>query len=63
MEKILNNFKLENKVSATVIDKYADIIPNEIMDLWKDYGFGAFMQGYFKSVNPDGYIDIFNGIT
>lgn len=58
MEKILNDFELESNVSAGLIDKYADNIPNEIMDLWKNYGFGTFMQGYFKSVNPDDYKDI-----
>ena len=36
-----------------MIIKYTKLVPNEIIDLWSNYGFGTFMQGYFKSVNPE----------
>lgn len=58
MEKTFNDFKKNNKVPKEIIEKYKNLVPKEIIDLWQDYGFGTFMQGYFKSVNPDEYIDI-----
>ncbi|HAK1536480.1 TPA: hypothetical protein H1070_001204, partial [Listeria monocytogenes] len=53
MEQVLSDFKLNNEVPNEVIEKYKNLVPKEIITLWKDYGFGTFMQGYFKSVNPD----------
>ncbi|MEH7294599.1 GAD-like domain-containing protein, partial [Priestia megaterium] len=47
-----------NKVPSELIEKYKNMVPKEIIDLWQDYGFGTFMAGYFKSVNPEEYIDI-----
>lgn len=58
MEKILNDFKINSKVPNEIIEKYKNLVPKEIIELWKKYGFGTFMQGYFKSVNPEEYIDI-----
>ncbi|MEK4404746.1 T6SS immunity protein Tdi1 domain-containing protein [Sporosarcina sp. FSL K6-6792] len=58
MEKVLSDFKLNSKVPNEIIEKYKNLVPKEIIDLWQDYGFGTFMQGYFKSVNPEEYIDI-----
>ena len=49
MEKYLKDFKLHNKVPSEIIEKYMQLVPNEIIDLWSNYGFGTFMQGYFKS--------------
>lgn len=39
--------------SNEIIERYKENVPNEIIALWRKYGFGSFMQGYFKSVNPD----------
>ncbi|EMY5504299.1 T6SS immunity protein Tdi1 domain-containing protein [Bacillus wiedmannii] len=58
MEQYVKDFKLHNKVPSELIEKYKNITPKEIIDLWQDYGFGTFMAGYFKSVNPEEYIDI-----
>lgn len=53
MENLLNDFKLYSKVPSDLIEKYKGIVPKEIIDLWQNYGFGTFMQGYFKSINPE----------
>lgn len=58
MEKTLNDFKINSKVPNEIIENYKNLVPKEIIDLWQEYGFGTFMQGYFKSVNPEEYIDI-----
>ncbi|MGP4041761.1 T6SS immunity protein Tdi1 domain-containing protein [Gracilibacillus sp. D59] len=58
MESLLNDFKLYSKVPSYLIEKYKNIIPKEIIDLWQNYGFGTFMHGYFKSINPEEFQDI-----
>lgn len=58
MENVLNDFKLTSKVPRELIDKYENLVPDEIINLWENYGFGTFIQGYFKSVNPDDFNDI-----
>ncbi|QWG42507.1 DUF1851 domain-containing protein (plasmid) [Bacillus mycoides] len=58
MERYLKDFKLHSKVPNEIVEKYKNIVPKEIIDVWQDYGFGTFMEGYFKSVNPEEYIDI-----
>ncbi|EEK72657.1 hypothetical protein bcere0007_28830 [Bacillus mycoides] len=58
MEQYLKDFKLHNKVSSEIIEKYKHVVPNEIINLWSNYGFGTFMQGYFKSVNPEEFKEI-----
>lgn len=58
MEKYLIDFKSYKKVPSEMIVKYTKLVPNEIIDLWSNYGFGTFMQGYFKSVNPEEFKEI-----
>ena len=55
---MINDFNLENKPSTKVLKKYEDFLPEEIITLWKDNGFGTFMNGYFKIVNSENYQDI-----
>ncbi len=45
MEQYLKDFKLHNKVPSELIEKYKNMVPKEIIDLWQDYGFGTFMAG------------------
>ena len=58
MEQYLKDFKLHNKVPSETIEKYKNLVPNEIINFWSNYGFGTFMQGYFKSVNPEEFKEI-----
>jgi hypothetical protein len=48
-----DNFKLDEKVSDLIIEKYTDQIPSEVIDIWRQYGFGSVSQGYLKIINPD----------
>lgn len=41
-----------------IIKRYKDKVPLELIEFWKEFGFGSFDLGYFKVVNPDEYIDI-----
>lgn len=58
METILNDFKLNRKVPGEVLEKYKNLVPKEVIDLWQEYGLGTFMSGYFKVIDPEDFIDI-----
>lgn len=53
--KDFNRVKLVNKEQ---IDKFSDIVPIEMIEIWKEFGFGSFMNGYLKVVNPDDYFSL-----
>lgn len=57
-DNIFNDFEVVSKVTEEVINKYSDIVPNEILNVWIQYGFGNFFGNYLKAVNPDDYQDI-----
>ncbi|MGY3314719.1 hypothetical protein ACV242_003215 [Peribacillus simplex] len=46
-------FILEEKIDKEVIDKYKEKIPEQITEIWRQYGFGSILKGYLKLVNPD----------
>ena len=48
-------YEIVEKPSHELIDQYKDILPVAVIDFWKKYGFGSFMNGYLKIVNPNDY--------
>ena len=54
----LKDFELHSKVPTEVIEKYKDKIPPELLEIWQEYGFGTFANGYMKIINPDEYMDV-----
>lgn len=57
-EKVFENFKLNCKASEEIINKYEDRLPKEMLDVWKEYGFGTILDGYLKIINPDDYSEV-----
>lgn len=53
-------YKIVEKPSMEIIKKYKGVLPDSFIDFWKEYGFGSFMKGYLKVINPGDYQDIFN---
>ena len=53
----LKDFEFYSKVPEDIIVKYEGKIPEQFIKIQKKYGFGLFLQGYFKLVNPDNYIE------
>lgn len=45
------------KPSEEVLDELSDILPEELLDFWKKYGFGNYGQGIIKVINPFDYMD------
>jgi hypothetical protein len=58
--KIFDDFILEERVPQNIIDKYKEKIPNELLQVWQQYGFGSILNGYLKIINPDKFQDIMN---
>ncbi|MDF2479444.1 MAG: hypothetical protein K0S24_4927 [Sphingobacterium sp.] len=58
MDTKLEDFKRISVVPSELIKNYENLVPKEVIKLWKNYGFGTFMQGYFKSVNPEEFKDL-----
>ncbi len=55
---ILNDFNYYTKVNQFVIDFYKDKIPELLLNIWKEYGFGSFFKNYLKIINPDDYQEL-----
>ena len=56
--EVLKDFEFHSKVPDAVIEKYKDKIPPELLEIWQEYGFGSFADGYIKIINPDDYVEI-----
>ncbi|MBC2048191.1 T6SS immunity protein Tdi1 domain-containing protein [Listeria booriae] len=55
---IFDDFKMVLAVKEDLKIQYADKIPNAMMELWNEFGFGSCMGGYLKIVNPEEYKEI-----
>ena len=47
-------------VARETVEKYHKAIPKKLLELWETKGFGTFMNGYLKTINPDDYEGILN---
>ena len=54
----IKDFKKVEDVSQEIINKYENILSDEIIEFWKDYGLGTFFDGFMKSINPEEYKDL-----
>ena len=55
----LDDFEKVGDVSPETIKKYEDILPPEWIEFWKEYGYGSYMNGYFRVINPEEYEDFY----
>lgn len=51
-------YVINNKHAFEIIEQYQDTVPDEIIEIWKNYGFGTFMNSYLKIVNPNDYSEL-----
>ena len=56
--RMLKDFEKEKEMPKQVIEKYRDLVPNELIDVWEEYGLGSFMNGYVKIINPEEYQEL-----
>ncbi|GJQ05431.1 GAD-like domain-containing protein [Capnocytophaga canimorsus] len=68
--KIIEDFIIRNKdtyikvadVPQELIDKYKNILPDELIWLWENMGFGIYENGYLQLVNPEEWDFVFEYI-
>lgn len=58
MYKVLEDFKIEKRVPVHLINAYRDKLPEQIIKIWEEYGFGSFMDEFMKTINPNDFQDI-----
>jgi len=56
--KVLEDFETYKEVEQDVISLYNNKIPKKLLDIWKKYGFGSFMNNYIKIINPNEYKEL-----
>lgn len=56
---VFNDFSFCDKVDDKCIKEYTNRIPKELVEIWNNFGFGSFMDGYLKIINPDEYYEVF----
>lgn len=47
-------------IEREVFQKYATIVPSELLEVWNDYGLGRLLGGYLRIVNPEEYQELLN---
>ena len=52
---MITDFIKKDDVPEELIKEYEDKLPSEVIAFWKEFGFGAFYNGYLKSINPNDY--------
>ena len=61
LTKLLTRFPaytIVEKPTSELISQYQGTVPSELLEVWAQYGFGTFCDGYLKIVNPDDYADL-----
>lgn len=56
--EVLKDFKKVSDVPQEIITEYEKNIPQDMIDLYKEYGFGSFFHDYFKVINSHDYEDV-----
>ncbi|WP_217560324.1 T6SS immunity protein Tdi1 domain-containing protein [Paenibacillus sp. GbtcB18] len=60
MSKIFDDFKFKEKTPISVIEKYKDNVPAQVVEVWRNFGFGGINDGYLRVVNPDDFQEVLN---
>ena len=55
---MLRDFKKEKEMPKEIIEKYKGQVPDEVIEIWKNYGLGSFLKGYLRVINPDDYKEL-----
>ena len=50
-----DSFEKEWNAEHELCIKYSSILPQDLVNVWQEYGFGSLMDGYLRIINPDEY--------
>ncbi|WP_052732959.1 T6SS immunity protein Tdi1 domain-containing protein [Hymenobacter terrenus] len=51
-------YTIVDRPTPELLTRYRDRVPPELLEVWEQYGFGTFCDGYLKVVNPADYADL-----
>ena len=57
---LFKDFKQFKAVDEELLAKFTGKLPGELLDIWKEHGFGSFNNGFLKIINPDDFQEILN---
>ncbi len=43
------------KIGDELVNQYESLLPNKLISIWKEYGFGELLDGYLRIINPNDY--------
>ncbi|MDR1605465.1 MAG: DUF1851 domain-containing protein [Gracilibacteraceae bacterium] len=52
---IFNDFIFHDTMPQNIVEQYKGIVPDEIIEIWQQYGLGSFKNGFLKIINPEEY--------
>lgn len=55
---MIKDFIKIDDVAEDLIREYEDKLPVEVIEIWKNYGFGTFYNGFLKIINPNDYKEL-----
>ncbi len=58
MDTIFKDFVKHRNVDESLILKYKEKLPEELIEVWENHGFGRLKNGYLKIINPDDYVEV-----
>ena len=61
LTKLLTRFPVYHIIdnpTPDFVDQYRALVPPELIEVWEQYGFGTFCDGYLKIVNPADYAEL-----
>lgn len=58
LDRVMEDFEKVSDVGAELINKYKRKLPQDIIYIWENYGFGSFHNGYLKVINPEEYLEL-----
>jgi len=54
---MIDDFVKVGNVEPEVIKKYEGVLPKVLLDIWREYGYGSFLDGFVKVINPEMYME------
>lgn len=56
--KILSDYIAVKKTAPKLLERYNNRLPEQILDIWKERGFGMFMSGFIRTIDPTDFEDL-----
>ena len=50
------------KMEQKLIQKYETSLPNDLVDIWQEYGLATLLDGYLRVINPEAYQELLDDI-